>query len=202
MFVQIIRAKAKDPAGVRKMWEKAEQELTPDAIGFLGTTGGIADDGTSIVVARFESEETARRNSARPEQDAWAREMLEYVVPPIQYVDCTDVVVTGAGGSDDAGFVQIIQGRATDRKREEELDRQFEARLRNERPEIIGGLTAWHPDGTGWFTSVTYYTSEAEAREGERKELPADMKPVWDEWMSIVEDVEYIDLHNPWMSSR
>ncbi|MDP9295575.1 MAG: hypothetical protein M3O88_02620 [Actinomycetota bacterium] len=201
MFVQIIRAKVKDPAGVRKMWQKAEQELTPGAIGFLGSTGGIADDGTSIAVVRFESEDAARKNSARPEQDAWAREMQQYVEPPIQYVDCTDVTIYGAGGSDDAGFVQIIQARATDRKRLQEMDKQFESTMREQRPDMIGGLSAWHPDGTGWFTSVNYFTSESEARAGERKEMPADMKPIVDEWMSIMQDVEYIDLHDPWMFS-
>jgi hypothetical protein len=202
MFVQIIRAKAKDPAGVRKMWEKAQQELAPGAIGFLGATGGIADDGTSIAAARFESEGSARQNSARPEQDAWAKEMQHYVEPPIQYVDCTEVSVYGPGGSDDAGFVQIIQARTADRDRLGELEKQFETLMRDVRPDVIGGYTAWHPGDTGWFTSVNYFTSEAEAREGERKELPADMKPVWDEWVSLMQDVEYIDLHEPWMWSR
>jgi hypothetical protein len=201
MFVQIIRAKVKDPAGVRKMWEKAEQELTPGAIGFLGGTGGIADDGTWIAAVRFESEDAARRNSARPEQDAWARELQGYVESPIQFIDSTDVEMFGSGGSDDAGFVQVIQARATDRKRLEELNKEFEAAIRESRPDLIGGLTAWHPDGTGWFTSVNYFTSEAEARKGESREMPPEMKATWNEWLSLMQDVEYLDLSDPWMSS-
>jgi hypothetical protein len=201
MFVQIIRAKVKDPAGVRKMWEKAEQELAPGAIGFLGSTAGIADDGTSIAAVRFESEDAARKNSARPEQDAWARELQGYVEAPIQFIDSTDVEIFGRGGSDDARFVQVIQARAGDRKRLDQLNKEFEATIREQRPDLIGGLVAWHPDGTGWFTSVNYFTSESEAREGESQEMTPEMKATWDEWISLMQDVEYLDLHDPWMSS-
>jgi hypothetical protein len=201
MFAQVVRAKAKDQAGLRKMWEKAEQELTPGAIGYLGATGGIADDGTMLVVARFESEDAARQNSNRPEQGAWFQELLEYLVGDVTFKDCTDVEIQGRGGSDDAGFVQVIQARATDRKRLEELDEAFVAEMSSARPDLIGGITAWHPDGTGWFTSVNYFTSESEARENEAKEMPAAIKAQFEEWMSLMEDVEYIDLHDPWMSS-
>ena len=201
MFAQVVRARAKDQAGLRKMWEKAEQELTPGAIGYLGATGGIADDGTMLVVARFESEDAARQNSDRPEQGAWFRELLEYVVGDVTFKDCTDVQIQGPGGSDDAGFVQVIQARATDRKRLEELNDAFGAEMATARPDLIGGLIAWHPDGTGWFTDVNYFTSEAEARENESKEAPPAIKAQIEEWMSLMEDVEYIDLHDPWMSS-
>jgi len=201
MFAQVVRAKAKDQAGLRKMWEKAEQELTPGAIGYLGATGGIADDGTMLVVARFESEDAARQNSNRPEQGAWFQELLDYLVGDVTFKDCTDVEIQGRGGSDDAGFVQVIQARATDRKRLEELDEAFVAEMSSARPDLIGGITAWHPDGTGWFTSVNYFTSESEARENEAKEMPAAIKAQFEEWMSLMEDVEYIDLHDPWMSS-
>jgi hypothetical protein len=201
MFAQVVRAKAKDQAGLRKMWEKAEQELTPGAIGYLGATAGIADDGTMLVVARFESQDAAGRNSDRPEQGAWFRELLHYVDGDVTFKDCTDVEIYGRGGSDDAGFVQVIQARATDRTRLEELNEAFNAEMPSARPDLIGGIIAWHPDGTGWFTNVNYFTSEAEARANEAKEMPAAMKAQFDEWMSLMEDVEYIDLHDPWMSS-
>jgi len=201
VFTQVIRAKAKDRAGLRKMWEKAEEELTPGAIGYLGVTGGIADDGTMIVVARFDSEEAARQNSTRREQDAWFREVLQYVEGQPTFKDCTDVELFGGGGSDDAGFVQIIQARATDRDRLGQINRDFDTEMREQRPDLVGGLVAWHPDGTGWFTMVNYFTSESEARTNEANELPPDVKAKFEEWMSLMEDVEYIDLHDPWMHS-
>ncbi|MFL5736147.1 MAG: hypothetical protein ACJ76P_02270 [Actinomycetota bacterium] len=201
MFVQVIRAKAKDQAGLRKMWEKAESELTPGAIGYLGSTGGIADDGTMLTVVRFESEDAAGQNSNRPEQTAWFNELLQYVDGEVAFKDCTDVETHGRGGSDDAGFVQVMQARATDRKRLEEINRAFDAEMSSARPDLIGGITAWHPDETGWFTSVNYFTSESEARENETKEMPPEIKTQVEEWMSLMEDVEFIDLHDPWMSS-
>jgi hypothetical protein len=201
MFVQVVRARAKDQAGLRKMWEKAQDELTPGAIGYMGSTGGIADDGTMVSVVRFESQDAARRNSERPEQTAWFNELQQYVDGEVTFKDCTDVEVLGRGGSDDAGFVQVIQARATDRERLEQVNRAFDAQMSSVRPDLIGGLIAWHPDGTGWFTSVNYFTSESEARENESKEMPPEIKAQAEEWMSLMEDVEYIDLHAPWMSS-
>jgi hypothetical protein len=201
MFAQVVRAKAKDQAGLRKMWEKAEQELTPGAIGYLGATGGIADEGTMLVVARFESQDAARQNSNRPEQTAWFQELLQYVDGDVTFKDCTDVEIHLRGGSDDAGFVQVIQARATDPERLGEINAAFDAEMPSARPDLIGGLIAWHPDGTGWFTSVNYFTSESEARANEAKEMPADIKAQFEEWMSLMQDVEYIDLHDPWMSS-
>jgi hypothetical protein len=201
MFAQVVRAKAKDQAGLRKMWEKAESDLAPGAIGYLGSTGGIADDGTMLAVVRFESEDAARRNSDRPEQTAWFKELLQYVDGDVTFKDCTDVEIQGRGGSDDAGFVQVIQARATDRKRLKEINEAFDAQMSSARPDLIGGLTAWHPDGTGWFTSVNYFSSESEARENEAKPMPAEIQREFEEWMSLMEDVEYIDLHDPWMSS-
>jgi hypothetical protein len=71
----------------------------------------------------------------------------------------------------------------------------------NARPDIIGGYTAWDPDGS-LFTSVNYFTSEAEAREGEKKELPAEMQELFGEWQSLTKDLRYIDLKDPWFSSK
>jgi len=119
----------------------------------------------------------------------------------VTFKDCTEVEIQGRGGSDDAGFVQVIQARATDRARLQELNRTFGEQMSSLRPDLIGGLMAWHPEGTGWFTSVNYFTSESEARENESKEIPADMQALFEEWMSLMEDVEYIDLHEPWMST-
>jgi hypothetical protein len=31
--------------------------------------------------------------------------------------------------------------------------------------------------------------------------MPDDVKAQVEEWMSLMEDVEYIDLHDPWTSS-
>ena len=68
-----------------------------------------------------------------------------------------------------------------------------------------GGMTALHGDGD--YASAFYFTSEAEAREGERKEMPADMKAImsalWDEQMALHESgLTFYDLHEPGLLSH
>ena len=200
MFVQIIEARCTDPAGVRKQWERWEEEIKPGAVGYLGSTGGVAEDGTFIVAARFESEEAAKKNSDRPEQGKWYSETEGYL-QDVKFHDCTEVDSWATGGSDDAGFVQIMQGSVTDREKARAGDKTFEENMPKLRPDIIGGYSAWHPDGSS-FTSVNFFTSEAEAREGEKKEIPEELQKAISEWQSNTKDLRFIDLNEPWLSSK
>jgi hypothetical protein len=54
-----------DAAQVRAQLHRWAADLTPEAVGWLGSTAGITDDGTLVALARFESEEAARQNSDR-----------------------------------------------------------------------------------------------------------------------------------------
>ena len=56
------------------------------------------------------------------------------------------------------------------------------ARRPDFRPDIIGGVEGLKDDGT--FVMAMCFTSEAEAREGERKLMPADMQAMMDEGQS------------------
>ncbi|MGE5763508.1 MAG: hypothetical protein ACM3ZF_06425, partial [Mycobacterium leprae] len=56
---------------MRAAFERWVEELAPGAAGWLGSTAGVTDDGRFIGLARFESEQAARRNSDRPEQGRW-----------------------------------------------------------------------------------------------------------------------------------
>jgi hypothetical protein len=69
VFVQVIQGQVADAAKVRAAMDRWGQELAPGARGWLGSTAGVTEDGRFIALARFESEEAARRNSGRPEQD-------------------------------------------------------------------------------------------------------------------------------------
>jgi hypothetical protein len=68
------------------------------------------------------------------------------------------------------------------------------------RPDLLGSVFALSDDGG--FTSAFYFSSEAEAREGERKEPPADLKAGVDE-LNALDAVppEYFDLTDPWLYS-
>jgi len=197
MFVQVITAKVVDPDGLARQMERWERELRPGAEGFLGGTSGVTDDGRFIALARFESEEAARRNSDRPEQGAWWAE-TEKTLEDVRFQNGTNVVTMRGGGSNDAGFVQVMRGRVLDAAKLDELTSragEFEAALANHRPDVIGDITVVHDDGT--YTDAVYFTSEAEARQNEGKEPPPEMQAMFEEWSSAATIDEYIDLKHP-----
>jgi hypothetical protein len=197
MFVQVIQGKTRDADALRRQFDRWQRDLGSGAKGYLGTTGGVADDGTAIVLARFNSEEAARANSDRPEQGAWWNETAKYFDGDPTFRNCTEVDTTLAGGSDDAGFVQVMQGRATNRDRLRELEAQFLPRMTEQRPDVIGSLRGWDGD---MFTETIYFTSEADARKGESS-MPEDGAQDFEEYASLVEGLTYIDLKDPWLHS-
>jgi len=200
VFIQIIQGKCRDEERLHRLTDEWRETLGPTAEGWLGGTYGVTDDGEFVGVVRFESQEAAMRNSARPEQGAWWQRMQECFEGDVAFHDCDDATIWMEGGSDDAGFVQVIQGRVTDPERLRRMMEQPMETLHEQRPEIIGGTLAMQPDG--WFTETVAFRSEAEAREGERKDMPEDVRREYEEEMSLMQDVSYKDLHHPWFASR
>lgn len=192
MFIQVIQAKTTRQDEVRALMEEWG-ELPNEGTGFLGSTNGFTDDGTFIGVVRFESKEKAMANSARPETDAMAKRMAELMDGPPEFHDCDDVTVWMDGGSDDAGFVQIIQGKTDNPDRLKEVMSDAPDDMREQRPDIIGGTFALEDDGT--FTNTIAFTDEASAREGEKNSSPPE------EMMSLMSDLKYFDLRDPWFAS-
>jgi hypothetical protein len=200
MFTQVIQGEMSDAGELRAALDRWVDELAPGASGWLGSTGGVTDDGRFVALVRFESEEAARRNSDRPEQDQWFRETSKLFSGDATFHDCRDVEQFLRGGSDDAGFVQVIQGRTRDVERMRALGEQSGSLLADFRPEVIGGTVALH--GDGGFTQAVYFTSEEAAREGERKEPTPELKALLDEEMALYEgDLTYFDLRDPWLNS-
>lgn len=201
MFVQVIQGKTNDPAGLKQSLDRWTRDLGPGARGWLGGTLGVTDDDTFVGLVRFESPEAARRNSEGHEQGQWWAETSKFFESEVTFHDCADVQVLGPGGSDEAGFVQIMQGRVRDRQALRDFWNEDNTRaMREFRPEIIGGLVAVHPDGG--CTIAIYFTSEEAAREGERKEVPEDIRSLMDREMSYYEgELTFLDLHEPWLYS-
>lgn len=201
MFIQVIQGRVSDASGLRAALDRWLAELAPGADGWLGFTSGVTDDGTAIALVRFDSEESARRNSDRPEQGRWWTETAELFNGEATFHDCSEVYQLLEGGSDDAGFVQIIQGRVTDAGRWREVNERSMASLPEFRPDVLGGVVALH--GDGGFTEAVYFTSEEEARHGERKEPPPELEALLDEERSLFEsELSYLDLREPWLASR
>jgi hypothetical protein len=201
MFAQVIQGRTTDEDGLRRRMEEWDRHLKPNAEGFLGSTAGVADDGEFIVIARFESEETARRNSDSTAQGQWWAETEKLLEGDVRFYDCTEVEVTWGGGSDDAGFVQVIQGRLPDEDHKVKWRRAeagAEEWIREHRPEIIGGIRAWQDTN---FSDFVYFTSEEKAREGEKKRPPAAPGDSAEDWMAQVDDLKFIDLRRPFFSS-
>jgi hypothetical protein len=200
MFAQVIQGRAKDAAGLSKQLERWDQELKPGAPGYLGSTAGVTADGEFIALIRFESEEAARANGDRAEQTAWWEETSTYLEDPM-FHDCTLVDLMGDGGSDAAGFVQVIQGKVTDVEKARALDSATQDQMKGLRPDVIGGLVAWHPEN-GRYTNAIYFTSEAEARAKE-KEISPEFEEFMKEWQAISDgEPKYLDITEPWYSSK
>ena len=68
------------------------------------------------------------------------------------------------------------------------------------RPDILGSVSVGHEHGK--WTMVNYFTSEAEARKGETKQMPAEMAAAMEEMQSLsVGAPEFLDLRSPWLGS-
>jgi hypothetical protein len=196
MFIQVIQGRATSPDGIRAELDRWKADVQPGAEGWLGSTGGITDDGRFIAVVRFASEELARRNSDRPEQGAWWNDMSRHLAEVV-FHDSTRVHTYKEGGSDQAGFVQVIQGHTEEMERLAALGRVQEAQMAEQAPHILGMTVAEHADRTGDFTQTVYFTSEEEARRFER-ERPAESEP---EILGLMTDLRYFDLRNPRLDS-
>ena len=61
------------------------------------------------------------------------------------------------------------------------------------RPDVIGEVVAIHDDGDG-YTDIVYFSSEADARANEKKEMPAEAQAMMQEFESALEVSEYLDL--------
>ncbi len=199
MLLQVVQGRVANSQKVRTALDRWVAELSPAATGWLGSTVGVTEGGLLIATVRFTSEETARRNSSRPGQDAWWTETSRLFTGKVTFHDCREVVLLGAGGSDDARFVQVIQGRSDNVARLRELARAFEPMMSIYRPELLGSTIGLH--GDGGFTQAAYFTNEEEARRGESQEPPPEMAALLEEERLLLRDLSYYDLRDPWLYS-
>jgi hypothetical protein len=200
MFVQIIQGMVSDKDEMRAAVDRWVDEVSPGAIGWLGSTGGVTDAGQLIAVVRFESEDAAGRNSDRPEQDAWWTQMSKLFTSEPTFIESDQVDIDLAGNPDDAGFVQIIQGHSSDPAKARELMGQDSEAWAAFRPDILGSVGILH--GGDAYTAVLYFTSEAAAREGEKKEAPPELAAQMEEMGKLeVGEPTFLDLRDPWMHS-
>jgi hypothetical protein len=193
MFVQIIEGRTSDPAGIIEQGERWQQDVRPGSIGYLGVTAGVTADGRSVAIVRFEDEASARANAQRPEQGAWFQDMAKLYDGEPTFTESSDVTEWMGGGSNDAGFVQVMKSTGVDRAQVEKMDAAFES-FADERPDLLGGVRIW--TGPDACIDVAYFTSEDEARKGEQAEVPAELKELMSDFDGMGE-TDYLDLANP-----
>lgn len=199
MFIQVIEGKTTDPDALHRQLEVWERDLKPGAIGYLGSTGGCTTDGDCILIARFESRDAAQRNSNRPEQTAWWTDTERCFTGPVTFHDSDEVHLMMHGDPDRSHFIQVMEGHVTDRARADALEQEADPMLATMRPELLGAITAYFDDGE--YTEVAYFTSETDARAGERKEMPSEAAAKFAEWEQVMKVERYLDITDPWLVS-
>ena len=194
MFVQVIEGRTKDPEGIKRQGDRWQAEVRPGAVGYLGVTSGSTADGRTIAIVRFESEEAARANSERAEQTAWFEEMKKYYEGEISFTESSDTTEFMGGGSNEAGFVQVMKSSGLDRAQVERMDALFE-KVAPQRPEILGLFRVW--TGADSCIDVAYFTNEDDARSGEKQPVPPELQEAMAEFGDMTRNTEFLDLSDP-----
>jgi hypothetical protein len=199
MFIQVIQGHVADRDDIRDAIETWGRDIAPGAIGWLGMTAGVTADNDFIALARFESTDAAQRNSHRAEQHQWWMDTAKLFRGDVTFRDCEQTEFWLGGGSDDAGFVQIMQGQTDQVDRLWEINRRLENQMSDFRPDIIGGVVG--ANGAGVVTEAIYFTSEGEAREGERRTPPPELAALMEDLRTQLGGLRYYDLTEPWLLS-
>jgi hypothetical protein len=201
MFVQVIEGRTSHPQELLAAMERWQAELEPGAVGWLGSTAGVTDDGRAVAVARFESAEAADRNSQRPEQTGWWEETQGLFDGEVTFRDSDDVTDEGSGDPDRAGFVQVMEGQVSDPARAKEIMANFPQDVMAEfRPDVLRSLMISQADGR--WTQVIYFSSEAEARANEGKEPPKEFQAFMAELAALNKgEPTFFDLRHPQLLS-
>jgi hypothetical protein len=196
VFVWVLEGKVVAPGEVGRLLGRWTGEFG-DTPGYLGATGGVTDDRRFLLLVRWESEEAGNELLLRGEQQEWYEAFQESFDGAIEFAETGDVTTHLAGGSDAAGFVQAMKVSGVDRQRVESVDREFESIAAQFRPDLIGGVRVWTaPDG---FVEANYFTSEQDARAGEKKDPPPAAMERFEEFMAMLGDAEYFDFTEPFM---
>ena len=196
MFGQVVQGHTSDPSGVREAMERWVHDLSPGAEGWLGTAAGVTQDGTFIAVVRFDAEGAARANSDRPEQDRWWVETSRLLEGEVTVRDGVRTEAYRAGDPDQAGFMQVVQGRVSDLDRARGSLHALQEALKLHLPCLLGSVTIEYDAGR--FTRALYFSTEDEAREGEL-DMPPEVRARDQEARQlIVGPVEFLDLCEPW----
>jgi hypothetical protein len=194
VFIQMVEGACSQKDDMRMLVDDWCNRMA-DEPGWLGGTYGFTDDDRFLGVVRYESAAACQQCCAAADAGMWwaaAEEMFDGK-PEIHQSE--DVMMMLDGGSDDAGFVQVMRGKVgnPDKLRRIMTDQDMTSMLHQARPDIIGATMLIEDDGS--FTETVSFTDEDSARKGEAMEMPAEVAADLQEAMA---EVNYYDLHKPW----
>ncbi|HYT25739.1 MAG TPA: hypothetical protein VEP73_04555 [Actinomycetota bacterium] len=178
--------------------EHWDGDLGAGAPGWRGLTGGVTDDGELVVILRFDGAGAAVDNDTRPATAVWRTAVERHLAGPARLQRCPIVREIKGGGSDEAGFVRVLQGRVIDARRLAALQDDVERGLAEE-AHVLGVTVADHDRG-GWFTEVTYFTSERAVRAAERA-MPVAKAVQLGMVRSYMEGLRLYELRAPCLAS-
>ncbi len=201
MFVQVIQGHVSDASKVRAQLDKWLAEVSPGAVGWLGSTSGVTEDGQVVALARFESEEAAQQNSDRPEQGAWWEGMAALFTDEPVFHDSTTVDVDTQGDPSDAGFVQVMQGRSSDPDRARELMASDPTDWQDVPARHLG-----HDERSSTRAARGRWRSTSRPRRRRVRASRRRRHPRWRETMKEMESLTvgepvFFDLRDPWLHS-
>src|SRR5262245_23900412 len=189
MLLQVIHGRVPDRAAMRAQHERWLADIGSNTPGWLGSTAGITEDDRFICLSRFSSVEALARLSARSDHREWWASTERLFLGPVVATEFVDAVLMLEGGSDGAGFVQVVQGRTTDPERLRSLEKELLRVLPDGRSDIIGGLAAVGPAGR--FVRVLYFSSEELARAGEHGEQLPEIEEIMFEMRELTGEPTY-----------
>ncbi len=153
-------------------------------------TAGVTADGRFIAVTSVES-----GGSARAANGDW-RGVLN---GQVRVSNGTRTDVFAPGDLWCARFVQVVQGQVTDLDEARRHKASLEEALAAHLPCLLGTLTVEHDEER--FTRVLYFTTEEEARTGER-DMPAAVRRRDEPALRLlVGPLQFLDLRDPWLLS-
>ena len=194
MFIQMVQGACDQQDDMRMLVDDWCTEVA-DQPGWLGGTYGFTEDDHFVGVVRWDSKASCDDYCTREGAAWWWAAASELLHSKAEIHQSEDVTLMLQGGSDDAGFVQIMKGKVGDADllRRISTDQEMTAMLHQARPDIIGSTLLIEDDGS--FVETISFTDEAAARAGEKQEMPAEAAADMEHAM---QDVHYIDLHHPW----
>lgn len=109
-----------------------------------------------------------------------------------------DVTPAGFCAPPQAGFVQLMLATVRDRAVVQRLEEETADGFARWRPDAVGAYRVWLPGKR--MLAVDYFTSEEEARAGERREPPPEVTEAMPRWFEQMRDVQWFDLQQHWIA--